>query len=87
MNPSHHGRDEQVFGAKQQFCTGQGGLRSRFANERRVPGVKDGWCFAFAAPENFTRTARPSCSELPIRGKPGMNPSHHGRDEQMFGAK
>jgi hypothetical protein len=24
---------------------------------------------------------------LPIPGRPGMNPSHHGRDEQMFGAK
>jgi len=26
-------------------------------------------------------------AELPIRGRPGMNPSHHGSDEQMFGAK
>ena len=24
-------------------------------------------------------------AELPIRGRPGMNPSHHGSDEQMFG--
>jgi hypothetical protein len=31
MNPSHHGSDEQVFGAKQQFCTGASGLRGRFA--------------------------------------------------------
>jgi hypothetical protein len=34
--PSHHGSDEQVFGAKQQFCTGPGPLRSRFANKRRT---------------------------------------------------
>jgi hypothetical protein len=26
-------------------------------------------------------------AELPIRGRPGMNPSHPGSDEQMFGAK
>ena len=27
MNPSHHGSDEQVFGAKQQFCTGGKGTK------------------------------------------------------------
>jgi len=32
-----------------------------------------------------TRTA-PLSSDLPIRGRPGMNPSHHSSDEQMFGA-
>jgi hypothetical protein len=42
--------------------------------------------FAFAAPENFT-APNAERSELPIRGRPGMNPSHHGSDEQMSGAK
>ena len=32
-----------------------------------------------------TRTP-PLSSDLPIRGRPGMNPSHHSSDEQMFGA-
>ena len=32
MNPSHHGSDEQVFGAKRQVLRG---VRARFANERR----------------------------------------------------
>jgi hypothetical protein len=26
-------------------------------------------------------------AELPTRGRAGMNLSHHGSDEQMFGAK
>jgi hypothetical protein len=30
---------------------------------------------------------QPSCSDLPISGRPGMNPSHHNSDEQMFGAE
>jgi hypothetical protein len=30
---------------------------------------------------------QPSCSDLPISDETGMNPSHHGSDEQMFGAK
>jgi hypothetical protein len=34
---------------------------------------------------NERRTA--VSSDLPISGGPGMNPSHHGRDEQVFGAK
>jgi hypothetical protein len=45
---------------------------------------------ALAAPKTSrlrTRTALPSCSDLPIPGRTGMNPSHHGSDEQMFGAK
>jgi hypothetical protein len=45
--------------------------------------------FAFAAPETSrlrTRTASLS-SDLPVRGRPGMNPSHHSNDEQMFGSK
>jgi hypothetical protein len=29
----------------------------------------------------------PSCSDLPISGGPGMNPSRDGSDEQVFGAK
>ena len=37
VNLSHHGSDEQMFGAKQQVLhRGSGRLRSRFANERRV---------------------------------------------------
>src|SRR5262245_23460757 len=28
----------------------------------------------------------PSCSDLPIGGRFWVNPSHHGSDEQMFGA-
>jgi len=46
--------------------------------------------FAFAAPENFTRSERgcpPSCSDLPIRGRSWVNPGHHGSEKQMFGAK
>jgi hypothetical protein len=35
MNPSHHGSDEQMFGAKQQVLRGAR-VRRRFANERRV---------------------------------------------------
>jgi hypothetical protein len=27
---------------------------------------------------------RPSCSELPIRGRPGMNPSQHGSGQQSW---
>jgi hypothetical protein len=42
--------------------------------------------FAFAAPENFTAPNADCPSDLPIRGRPGMNPSHHGNDEQIFGA-
>jgi hypothetical protein len=30
---------------------------------------------------------QPSFSVFPISGGPGMNPSHHGGDEQVFGAK
>jgi hypothetical protein len=30
--------------------------------------------------------APPSWPDFPIRGRTGMNPSHHGSDEQMFGA-
>ena len=30
---------------------------------------------------------RLSLKDLPISGGPGMNPSHHGSDEQVFGAK
>ena len=70
MNPSHHGSDEQVFGAKQQFCTGGTGTRGYFA---------------FAAPENFT-APNADCPDLPIRSRPEMNPSHPSTDEQMFGA-
>jgi hypothetical protein len=33
-----------------------------------------------------TRTAPMSC-DFPIRRRPRMNPSHHGGDEQMFGAE
>jgi hypothetical protein len=50
----------------------------------------DGGALPFAAPENFTAPnadAPPSFSDLLIPGRPGMNPSHHGSDEQMFGAK
>jgi len=44
--------------------------------------------FAFAAPENFTAPNAdcPLSSDLPIRRRPGMNPSHDCTDEQMFGA-
>jgi hypothetical protein len=31
--------------------------------------------------------APPSWPDLPIRGRSRMNPSHHGSDEQVFGAK
>jgi hypothetical protein len=50
----------------------------------------DGGALLFAAPENFT-APNADCptvhaSDLPIPGRPGMNPSYHGSDEQMFGA-
>jgi hypothetical protein len=36
VNPSHHGSDEQMFGAKQQVLhRGSGRLKSRYANEPR----------------------------------------------------
>jgi hypothetical protein len=30
---------------------------------------------------------QPVSSDLPLSGGPGMNPSHHGSDERVFGAK
>jgi hypothetical protein len=36
MNPSHHGSDEQVFGAKQKVQRVGARVKRRFANERRV---------------------------------------------------
>jgi hypothetical protein len=52
MNPSHHGSDEQVFGAKQQVLRGARGLRSRLPMNGGYQG-KDGGAL-LAAPEHFT---------------------------------
>src|SRR5262245_42455908 len=35
--------------------------------------------------DSWLKTKKPA--ELPIRGGPGMQPSHDGSDEQIFGAK
>ena len=70
-------------------CAGER-VRRRFANEWRVTKGKDGGALLLLPLKISrlrTRTVPPSCSELPIPGRPGMNLSHHGSDEQMFGAK
>jgi len=62
MNPNHHGSDEQMFGTKQQLLHGEGRLRRRFANERRVNlGVSGGVLLLLPLKTSRlrTRTARP----------------------------
>jgi hypothetical protein len=44
------------------------------------------YCLSLKTSGLRTRTA-PLSSDSPIGGRPGMNPSHHGTDEQMFGSK
>jgi hypothetical protein len=49
--------------------------------------TKDNDGAALLLPLKTSRLRNAERSELPIRGRPGMNPSHHGSDEQMFGVK
>ena len=91
MNPSHHGSDEQMFGAKQQVLHGGKGTKNVDLpmNGGSTRGNDGGALLLLPLKTSRlrTRTVPPSCSDLPIPGRPGMNPSHHGSDEQMFGAK
>jgi hypothetical protein len=63
---------------------------NKFHRGRSAPAVDDGDVFSLLPCKLHwlrTRIAPPSCSDLPIPGRLGMNPSHHGSDEQMFGSK
>ena len=84
MNPSHHGSDEQVFGAPQQVLGGGKGNTSDLPmNGGSTKGNNGGALLLLPLKPLPTRTA-PLSSDLPIRGRPGMNPSHHSSDEQML---
>jgi hypothetical protein len=72
MNPSHHGSDEQVFGAPQQVLGGGKGKTSILPMNGGSTKGNDG-----GVPENFTRSER-GCPPW----QAWVNPSRHGSDEQ-----